>query len=64
MDGNDLVLGALFTKDGKDIWKLKSYCLTPTCELVNLETGEIEGFGLGGITAESFDRVVLNKAKK
>ena len=38
---DDLKVGAFFTTTRKDIWKLKSYCLYPTCTLKNLETGEI-----------------------
>jgi len=59
MNANDLEIPAFFTTDGRDIWKLQSYCLEPTCELVNLETGRKEHFGLGGITAQAFKKIKM-----
>ncbi len=72
MNVEDLKNGKFFTTNGKDIWKLESYCLYPTCTLVNLETGKKESFGLGGLTAQGFlkiempivdDREVLNEVQ-
>lgn len=59
MTQDDLEGHAFFTITGKDIWRLESYYLTPSCSLVNLETKEIKSFGLGGITAESFKRIIM-----
>ena len=34
----------LFTRNGKDVWRVKCWCAEPTVTLVNIETGEeIEG---------------------
>lgn len=58
MNSNDLELGALFTKNNnRDVWKLVSYCMQPTCRLKNLSTGQEESFGIGGFTAQGFHRI-------
>jgi len=55
MNINDLTLDNLFTPDnGKTVWRLIGFCMEPTCTLRNLETGEIENFGIGGLTSKSF----------
>ena len=59
MDTSDFKVGAFFTDDGKEIWKLTSCCLAPTCELKNLETGEVKSFGMNGITAQNFHRILM-----
>ena len=59
MDSNDLEANALFTTDGTDVWRLKTYCLQPTCQLHNAETGAIEGFGMGGLTARRFHKIKM-----
>lgn len=63
MDRGDLTLGSYFTRELADgstggVFKLESFCLEPTCTLLNLETGEKEHFGIGGLTARSFKRLV------
>lgn len=57
MNKNDLELPSFFTTDGTDIWKLRSFCLEPTCDLENMETHKIESFGMGGLTAQGFKRI-------
>ena len=37
-------VGRLFTIDGKDVWRLISYCEIPTLSFRNLETGEDKHF--------------------
>lgn len=54
MNSDHLEVDALFTTNGKDVWKLKSYFDGPSCILRNLETGKEEEFGMGGLTADSF----------
>jgi hypothetical protein len=58
MTANDLEGEALYTTDGKDCWKMLGYFTMPSCTLKNLETGELQTFGMGGLTAESFKRLV------
>lgn len=64
MDSTDLEPHSFFTTNGKDIWKLESYCLTPTCTLVNTEDGREESFGMNGLTAQEFHKIVMPKLKE
>lgn len=64
MTSNDLEVGAFFTTNGKDIWKLESYYETPSCSLKNLETGEIADFGMGGLTAQDFHKIQMPKGEQ
>lgn len=59
MDSNDLEGEALFTTNGKDAWKMQGYFSGPSCTLKNLETGEVQTFGMNGLTAQSFKRLVV-----
>lgn len=60
MDSSDLEADALFTTNGKDVWKLRFYCMQPTCRLENLEDPDrIESFGMGGLTAQSFHKIKM-----
>ena len=60
MDSSDLAADAFFTTDGKDIWKLRTYCMHPTCRLENLENpDQIESFGMGGLAAQRFHRIKM-----
>ena len=59
MKQSDLEIGALFTRDGKDIWELIAYNEEPTCKLRNLRTDDTEQFGIGGLTSQEFKRVVM-----
>ena len=62
MNANDLGANAFFTTDGTDAWKLRSFCMQPTCIL---ETGKSEDFGMGGLTAQSFHKIEMpEEAKK
>lgn len=58
MTSNDFEHGALFTNGAGGVYRIESWCMQPTCTLVNLETGHKEHFGIGGLTAESFIRLV------
>ena len=64
MDATNLEPGAFFTTDGTDIWKLQTYCCSPTCELKNLETGCTESFGMNGIMAKRFTRIEMPDIKQ
>ena len=46
-----------FTTNGKDVWRLRSFCPTPTVDLINEKTGETREFGLGGSLAEEFQKL-------
>jgi len=60
MDAGDLGdISTFFTTDGKDVWKLVSCCMTPSCTLENLQTGAKETFGMGGLTAGTFHRIKM-----
>ncbi len=63
MTENDLFAPgeSLFTTDGKDVWELESYYIAPSCTLRNLRTGEKQNFGIGGLTAETFKRIIMPK---
>lgn len=64
MNSSDLEPNTFFTTNGKDIWKLGTFCMTPTCELTNLETGQVESFGMNGLTAERFHKILMPMAIK
>ena len=64
MNEKDLEIPAYFTTNGKGIWELQGYCLHPTCKLKNLTTGQIEDFGMGGLTAEGFKRIQMPEVEK
>ena len=59
MNSNDLEAHALFTTNGKDVWKMLYSCMSPTCRLKNLETGTEESFGMNGLTAQRFHRIKM-----
>ena len=59
MDSKDLEANAFFTTDGKDVWKMLYFCMSPSCRLKNLETGEEESFGINGLTARRFHRIKM-----
>lgn len=61
MDADDLEGEALYTTNGKDVWKMQGYFNGPSCTLKNLETGHTETFGMGGMTAQTFKRLVPKK---
>jgi len=61
MYGKDIEVGAFFTTNGKDIWKLVSYFVGPSCKLKNVETGKEEHFGIEGFTAKQFIRIEMPK---
>lgn len=59
MDQNDFEVGAFFTNDGESIWKMKSFVSEPSCTLINIETEEQKTFGVGGLTARDFHRILM-----
>lgn len=64
MNSSDLDGLAFFTTDGKDIWKVLHFCMSPSCRLKNMETGEEESFGMNGLTAERFHKIKMPECKK
>lgn len=50
----DYQVDKLYTKDGKDVWRCEWRCDSPMVCLKNLETGEREEFGLGGLTSVAY----------
>lgn len=61
MTADDMEGEALYTTNGKDCWKMQFFYSGPSCSLKNLETGEIQNFGMGGLTAETFKRLLPQK---
>lgn len=60
MNSNDLEVGAFFTTNGKDIWRLMSYFNEPSCTLENVDdSARRETFGIRGLTAQSFHRIKM-----
>lgn len=51
-------VGHLFTRDGKDAWRLVSFCSDPTVSFENLETKERVGGSLFSQNARQFTRLV------
>ena len=50
---NDETLNKIFTTDGRDAWRVVSFCKEPTAKIINLETkeerdGSIYSLNLGG----------------
>ena len=59
MNSTDLKPFAFFTTNGKDVWELGTFIMEPSCELKNLKTGNVESFGMGGLTAQRFHRIKM-----
>lgn len=47
----------IYTKDGRDLWRIIAFCDQPTVTMQNIITGERECFGIGGITATKFEPI-------
>lgn len=58
MTASDFEGRGLYTTDGKDCWQMQHYFMVPSCTLKNLETGEIQTFGVNGLTADTFKKLV------
>ena len=58
---NGLECWQLFTQDGKDVWRVQSYCEHPTVTMVNVETGETTGGAVGCLNLKTFKRLVEEK---
>jgi len=54
--------GQLYTKNGKDVWEVKSYFSRPSLILKNLHTGEEMNGGVGCLNFKSFEKLVPAKA--
>jgi hypothetical protein len=57
MDANNLNHKQLFTKQGKGVYALEGYFNGPSCTMINLATGGRETFGMGGITAGTYEPI-------
>ena len=65
MDATTIRQHSFWTTTGRannDLWIMESYCMAPSCRLKNLETGEVQNFGMGGITAKEFEPVKMDKS--
>ena len=59
MNASDLEKTPYFTTDGKDMWVRVCYYMSPSCTMRNVQTGQVENFGMNGLTAERFHPVIL-----
>lgn len=50
--------GDLYTKDGKDVWIVETYCEHPTITMKNLATGQKQGGAVGSLIVKSFVKLV------
>lgn len=64
MKTEDLNIGTFFTTNGTDVWELKSFCKSPTCTMLNLQTGGDQHFGINGFTADTFHKIEMPEVKK
>lgn len=52
-------VGKFYTTDGKDIWRLISYCEYPTATMENVETKERINGAVGCLNLKPFKRLVV-----
>lgn len=52
-------LGKLFTTNGKDVWRLVSYCEYPTTTFENIETKEKTGGAVGSPIVNQFKELEI-----
>lgn len=56
------MVGELVTSDdGKTVHRVVGYCQSPTVTIQNLETKEKLTFGINGLLAEIYKRLVVEK---
>jgi hypothetical protein len=57
MEANDIeVPRARFTRNGKGSWYVRSYCMSPTVDMRDEETGQTVSFGMDGSLTNEFTR--------
>jgi len=61
---NEDKVGTLFTTNGKDVWKLITYCEYPTATFVNVETKEQTGGAVGSPIVNQFKELEIKKEVK
>ena len=49
--------GDLYTRDGKDVWEVFSYCELPTITMKNLRTGELVEGAVGCRLMSPFEKL-------
>jgi len=54
-------IGILFTTNGKDVWRLISYCEYPTATFENIETKEQTGGAVGNPIVNQFKELEIKK---
>ena len=54
-------VGALYTTNGKDVWRLIGYASEPTAILQNLETKQEVGGVVGSLILEDFKKLVVKE---
>lgn len=60
---NEETLNKLYTTNGKDVWKVTSYCKHPTVSLKNLETGQEIGGAIHSLNIRPFKELVIKKGE-
>jgi hypothetical protein len=50
--------GDLFTTNGKDVWRLESYCDYSTISLINVGNGELCSGAVGCLNLQPFVRLI------
>ena len=54
-------LGALYTTNSKDVWRLIGYASEPTAILQNLETKQEVGGAVGSLILADFKKLVVKE---
>jgi hypothetical protein len=49
--------GDLYTRDGKDVWEVFTYCELPTITMKNIRTGELVGGAVGCRLMAPFEKL-------
>ncbi len=57
-------VGKLFTKDGKDVWRLISFCDQPSLQFENVETKRRECGVVGSPLVEQFHELKAETLKE
>lgn len=57
-------VGKLFTLNGKDVWRLISYCKYPTVTFENVETKERIGGGVSSLNVKDFKELIIKEKEK
>jgi hypothetical protein len=58
MDVTDTASDKRFTYHGEGIWRMRWSFSTPSCSMINDDTGDTMEFGQNCITADAFQEIV------